>query len=154
MKKTISYRLRAFERKWSGWLRSTSTGVQTSRFVLPLNFSKSEIFNIYEFFLSTTFYDFRLLLHFDKNHLFMTTAASGHSLEIFESKAELQFVLNKPSDLLLKPEKQFFVFVVGMLIYFLPNWRQFSTELHTALTLLDCSYTHWNVKWSKKWARS
>ena len=51
----------------------------------------------------------------------MTTAASGHSLEIFESKAELQFVLNKPSDLLLKPEKQFFVFVVGMLIYFLPN---------------------------------
>ena len=75
----------------------------------------------YKFFLSTTFNNFRLLLHFDKNHLFMTTAASGHSLEIFESKAELQFVLNKPSDLLLKPEKQFFVFVVGMLIYFLPN---------------------------------
>ena len=34
----------------------------------------------------------------------MTTAASGHSLDILESKAELQFVLNKPSDLLLKPE--------------------------------------------------
>lgn len=37
----------------------------------------------------------------------MTAAASGHSLEILESKAELQLVLNKPSDLLLKPEREF-----------------------------------------------
>ena len=134
MKKTISYRLRAFERKWSGWLRSTSTGVQTSRFVLPLNFSKSEIFNIYEFFLSTTFYDFRLLLHFDKNHLFMTTAASGHSLEIFESKAELQFVLNKPSDLLLKPENIFLFLLLAFNLFFtklktILNWTTYSTNI-------------------------
>lgn len=37
----------------------------------------------------------------------MTVAASGHSLEILESKAELQLVLNNPSDLLLNPEKEF-----------------------------------------------
>ena len=37
----------------------------------------------------------------------MTAAASGHSLEILESKAELQLVLNNPSDLLLRPETEF-----------------------------------------------
>ena len=40
----------------------------------------------------------------------MTAAASGHSFEILESKAELQFVLNNPSDLLLKP-------ILGTLIH-------------------------------------
>ena len=29
-------------------------------------------------------------------------------------------------------------------LFFLPSWRQLSTELQTALTLLDCSWTHWN----------
>ena len=53
----------------------------------------------------------------------MTAAASGHSFEILESKAELQFVLNNPSDLLLKP---FF-----LCLYMLCFLKLFLTKLKT-----------------------
>ena len=55
---------------------------------------------------------------------FKTALASAHSLLIFWRSAEVELVLNSPRDRRLSP-----------------SWRQLSTELHTALTLLDSSWT-------------